>query len=156
MGGFPDGCDLRTASATGQVSYFDKYVYVSCALARLQVGLLPVGEIVQVWFHELLIGWYDPKESPHRIAGSSGRPVTSRCRPRRTRSSRSGGSRSIWPGLTESQMAGVTPRGRRPPNQRSATVQRLETRVATGLPLGGYRSELRTKSKRRGRAVTSP
>lgn len=68
MGGFPDGCDLRTASSTGQVGYFDRFVYVSNALAGHQIGLMHVGDIVQIWFHELLIGWYDPKQTTRHVS----------------------------------------------------------------------------------------
>jgi putative transposase len=59
-GGFPDGCDLRLVAKQGQVQYFDKRVYISLALAGHHVGLLPVGAMVQVWFHDLLVGAYDP------------------------------------------------------------------------------------------------
>jgi hypothetical protein len=60
-GGFPDGCDLRLISKEGQLTFFGKRVYVTKALAGYEVGLLTVGEIVQVWFHDLLVGGYDPQ-----------------------------------------------------------------------------------------------
>jgi putative transposase len=65
IGGYPEGCEMAKVSCSGKINYGDRKFFISNGVARHRVGLLPVGDLVQVWFYQLLLGSFSTEPDGH-------------------------------------------------------------------------------------------
>lgn len=56
IGGYPEACEKTKVSVSGNIRYGDRKFFISQGVGRHRVGLVRVGELVQVWFYQLLLG----------------------------------------------------------------------------------------------------
>jgi putative transposase len=64
-GGFPDGCTMTNVSKTGNIRYGDLKIHLTQGIGGHRVGLQHVGDIVRVWFYQLLLGSFSKSGNGH-------------------------------------------------------------------------------------------
>lgn len=65
IGGYPQGCEMANVSTSGKITYGDRKFFISVGVSRHRVGLLPIGDAVQVWFYQLLLGSFPRTTEGH-------------------------------------------------------------------------------------------
>jgi hypothetical protein len=65
VGGYPDGCEKTNVSISGNIRYGDRKFFISQGVGKQRVGLLRVGDVVQVWFFHLLLGSFPAESDGH-------------------------------------------------------------------------------------------
>lgn len=65
IGGYPEGCDMKTVSRSGNINWGDRKFFLSHGVGSHRVGLRTVEDRVQVWFYDLLLGSFPARADGH-------------------------------------------------------------------------------------------
>jgi len=65
IGGYPESCEKVNVHKNGNIRYRDRKLFISQGVGGFQVGLMLVGEQMQVWFYQLLLGSFPANTDGH-------------------------------------------------------------------------------------------